>query len=299
MEPVHQRIVAELRGRIDRGELAVGDRVPSTRELTRQWGVAMATATKALTALRHEGLVHAVPGVGTVVAGGRPAAVRSRAERGLAVGQIVVAAIRIADAEGLTAVSMRRVAAELGVATMALYRHVADKDDLLVRMLDAVLEEWRVPATPPAGWRATLELAARDLWATCRRHPWLGAAISITRPQAIPAGMAHTNHILTTLDGLGLDHSEMLRTHLTLVNFVRGIASSLELEADAEAVTGLGVDAWLAGQEPALLAVLGRAELPMLERVMREDLVADLDSLFETGLCYLLDGIAVRLGPDV
>ncbi|MBZ4324459.1 GntR family transcriptional regulator, partial [Streptomyces huiliensis] len=72
------RIVTEIRRRIEAGELAPGDRVPSTREITRQWGVAMATATKVLTELRHEGLVRAVPGVGTVVAApprrpGRPA----------------------------------------------------------------------------------------------------------------------------------------------------------------------------------------------------------------------------------
>ncbi|MYR86592.1 GntR family transcriptional regulator, partial [Streptomyces sp. SID685] len=59
------QIVGELRRRIETGELAPGERVPSTREITRQWGVAMATATKVLTELRREGLVRAVPGVGT------------------------------------------------------------------------------------------------------------------------------------------------------------------------------------------------------------------------------------------
>ncbi|WPR52497.1 winged helix-turn-helix domain-containing protein [Streptomyces sp. S399] len=66
--PRYSGIAAVLRRRIETGELAPGDRVPSTREITRRWGVAMATATKALTELRREGLVRAVPGVGTVVA---------------------------------------------------------------------------------------------------------------------------------------------------------------------------------------------------------------------------------------
>ncbi|WP_241777660.1 GntR family transcriptional regulator, partial [Streptomyces sp. CT34] len=66
--PPYRRIVQEIRGRIDAGELAPGDRVPSTRRITREWGVAMATATKVLTALRQEGVVRTVPGVGTVVA---------------------------------------------------------------------------------------------------------------------------------------------------------------------------------------------------------------------------------------
>ncbi|MBR8744456.1 GntR family transcriptional regulator, partial [Nocardiopsis sp. MG754419] len=65
----YARIVADIRTRIDAGELRPGDRVPSTRDITREWGVAMATATKALAALRREGLVEAVRGVGTVVRG--------------------------------------------------------------------------------------------------------------------------------------------------------------------------------------------------------------------------------------
>src|SRR5258707_10107834 len=79
VDPPYARIVAELRERIETGGLAPGDRVPSTREITRQWGVAMATATKALTALRQAGLVRSVPGVGTVGdSTRRPAAVAHR-----------------------------------------------------------------------------------------------------------------------------------------------------------------------------------------------------------------------------
>ena len=66
-EPPSMRIAAELRAQIERGELAPGERVPSAREITRRWGVAIATATRVLAALRDDGLVRAVPGVGTVV----------------------------------------------------------------------------------------------------------------------------------------------------------------------------------------------------------------------------------------
>ena len=66
-EPPSVRIAAELRAQIERGELAPGERVPSAREITRRWGVAIATATRVLAALRDDGLVRAVPGVGTVV----------------------------------------------------------------------------------------------------------------------------------------------------------------------------------------------------------------------------------------
>ena len=71
--PPYAQIAAELRNQIEEGTLAPGDRVPSTREITQRWGVAMATATKALAALRQEGIVRPVPGVGTVVVGRQPA----------------------------------------------------------------------------------------------------------------------------------------------------------------------------------------------------------------------------------
>ncbi|MFY9774117.1 MAG: GntR family transcriptional regulator [Trebonia sp.] len=71
--PPYAQIAAELRDQIEKGTLAPGDRVPSTREITQRWGVAMATATKALAALRQEGIVRPIPGVGTVVCGRQPA----------------------------------------------------------------------------------------------------------------------------------------------------------------------------------------------------------------------------------
>ncbi|MFD0386091.1 GntR family transcriptional regulator [Streptomyces stramineus] len=155
------RIAAELRDRIASGELRAGEKVPSTRRITQEWGVAMATATKVLTVLRQEGLVRAVPGVGTVVEGpGRPGAAaaprrpRARdAEPGLTRERIVRTAVRIADAEGAAALSMRAIAAQLGVSTMALYRHVQGKDELVVMMADAVFGEDELPADAPADWR--------------------------------------------------------------------------------------------------------------------------------------------------
>ncbi len=87
-----------------------------------------------------------------------PAAARRRgtSDPRLAPDRIVAAAIAVADAEGLAGLSMRRVATELGVATMSLYRHVADKDDLLLKMMDAAFGECRFPARPPRAGGAQL-----------------------------------------------------------------------------------------------------------------------------------------------
>ncbi len=75
--PPYAQIAAELRDQIEKGNLAPGDRVPSTREITQRWGVAMATATKVLTALRQQGIVRPIPGVGTSQIGGRQPAART------------------------------------------------------------------------------------------------------------------------------------------------------------------------------------------------------------------------------
>jgi AcrR family transcriptional regulator len=309
--PPYAQIAAELRDQIEKGTLAPGDRVPSTREITQRWGVAMATATKALAALRQEGIVRPIPGVGTVVGGRRPAPARPlalappAAAPGLAAarrrgaadprlesGRIVAAAMAVADAEGLAGLSMRRVATEVGVATMSLYRHVADKDDLLLKMMDAAFGECRFPADPPEGWRDRLELAARTLWAMFQRHPWLAPALSVTRPQPIARGIVCAEWVLGALDGHGLDPSAMLTIYLTLVNYVRGTAVNLELEADAEAASGLNSEEWLDTQGSALWSIVAAGHFPVFDRVTATDYAFNLPNLFEFGLQRLLDGLA-------
>lgn len=191
---------------------------------------------------------------------------------------------------------MRRVAADLGAATMSLYRHVADKDDLLMRMMDAAFARWTFPAVPPEGWRERLTLAARMLWAMFRRHPWLAPAVSVTRPQPVPNALPFTEWVLAALEGRGLDGQTVFTVHLTLFGYVRGTAVNIEMEAEAQAVTGLDSEEWMNSQEPALLAVLAGGGFPLLERLARGGYDFDLDEVFEFGLQRLLDGFAVLLG---
>ncbi|MBV9793932.1 MAG: TetR/AcrR family transcriptional regulator C-terminal domain-containing protein [Actinobacteria bacterium] len=324
--PPYARIAAELQGQIERGELAPGQRVPSTREITARWGVAMATATKVLATLRREGLVRPVPGVGTVVsgtvvsggaapprapaAGGRLAATATRlpapgtcapgparppADRGPGDAErIVAAAITVADTEGLAALSMRRVAAELGAAPMSLYRHVADKDDLVLQMMNTVFSRFRRPE-PPDGWRAGLELAGRTLWAMFRAHPWLASAMSLTRPQVLPAALPYTEWVLTALHGHGLDPDTVFDMYLTLINFVRGTAVNLETEAEAEAASGLDNEEFMASQEPQFRELVPPGAFPMFERMISDPYDFSLDRIFEFGLQRLLDGLATLI----
>src|SRR5262245_45616375 len=167
-------IVDEIRRRIVSGHLRPGDRIPSARAITREWGVAIATATRALAALRSQGLVRSVVGVGTVVvATAQPPQETSDAPkrtvgRDLTRDRIVRTAIAVADAEGLPALTMRRLATELDVAVMSLYRHVSGKEELVVLMADDIFGEATLPDPPPSGWRAQVEAVARLQWAVSK-----------------------------------------------------------------------------------------------------------------------------------
>ncbi|MFI6152465.1 TetR/AcrR family transcriptional regulator C-terminal domain-containing protein [Kitasatospora sp. NPDC051170] len=316
-----ERIAAELRRRIAVGELAPGARVPSTRRITQEWGVAMATATKVLNRLREEGLVRAVPGVGTVVAGQarRPAAAPKRkpapadavkaeaaARRGggdgeLGPDRIVLAAIRLADTEGLAALSMRRIATELDVATMSLYRHVPSKDELLRLMTGVCFAEQPLPAPPPPGqWREGLEAVARLQWAIYRRHPWLASTMSFTRPTLVADAALHTERSLAVLAGLGLSGEEMAQAAVTLAAFACGLAVHFEREVQAEQDSGMSADEWMDGRhggEDHTELMTDTERFPMFESLHRgPEIDMSLNALFEFGLVRMLDGIGALVG---
>ncbi|MFF5291577.1 TetR/AcrR family transcriptional regulator C-terminal domain-containing protein [Paractinoplanes globisporus] len=284
--PAYRRIAGEIAARIASGELPPGAKVPSTRQIMIEYGVAMATATKVIGALRDEGLVQARRGVGTVVA--REAVAGPDRER------VVRTAIAIADAEGLGGLSMRRLAGELGIPTMSVYRHVADKEELVLLMMDEVMGATPPPEMSPAteGWRACLEALARLQWAMHRRHTWLAQAISFTRPLLAPNAMAHTEWAMAALDAYGLEPAQQFRAAVMVANYVRGTAVNLEDEAQAVQETGMTDQDWLEEREQQLAAVLASGRLPMMARALTgDDLEFDLDILLEFGLQRLLDGL--------
>ena len=303
----YQVIAAELRRRIEAGELRPGDRVPSTRALVRDFGVAMATATKALQALQQERLVHASPGVGTVVGPPPRSATRSRpagarravpADGGLDLhrDEVVRMGIAIADAEGLGALSMRRIAAELGVSTMALYRYVGGKDALVLQMVDTAMGEFPLTEAPD-GWRDGVAAVARSQWAAYRRHLWLASAVSLGRPQLLPNLLPHTDAVLRALRGV--DKSDALYAAISVFAFVRGVALAMETEAYAEQDTGLTADEWVDRQSGQMAALVAKGNLIGFRELLADgfDFDYDLDRLFEFGLGLVLDGLEVRLAP--
>jgi DNA-binding transcriptional regulator YhcF (GntR family) len=286
------RIAADLRRRIIAGELRPGDRVPSTRALVRDQGVAMATAAKALSALRDQGWVRAVPGSGTVVS--------DRAHRKPHLGRDVVvrAAIALADAEGRRALSMRRLAAELEVGPMALYRHVPDKEELLRLMADTAFGAQDLPEPGPAAWRPRLELAARTQWLAYRRHPWLAPVMlsSLVRPPVVASGLRLVDWSLRALSGSGLRRRTKLQAIMTLNGWVGGLAVSHAFEVEAEQDTGITGSQRLAADLPALAGHLESGRFPALAETITGLTDVDLDEAFEFGLRCQLDGIAALLG---
>lgn len=293
--PPYLAIAAALRDQITSGALGPGDKVPSTRQLAGHWGVAMATAAKALTLLRQEGVVEARPRSGTVVAPVRPTAPASPPDGEPSRERVLSAAIRLADADGLAAVSMRAVAAEIGVAPMTLYRHVRDKDDLLAAMSDAAFAELPPPDDPPSDSRALLELAARRLWEIHKRHPWLAHVTPLNRPMVLPNLLVYSELMLSAAALERLGPGDAYDHVVLLYNYVLGVARNIDAERRAATSTGLSDEQWVAAQQPRIAALVGTGRFPRFQAVFADldehgyDL--DLDRIFELGLRHLLDGI--------
>jgi DNA-binding transcriptional regulator YhcF (GntR family) len=292
--PLYLRIADQIAADIQSGRLAAGQPAPSTRQIVRDWGVAMATATKVIAALRAWGLVETIPGRGTIVQRRRePAAGTTRRAR-LTQREIVEAAVRIADADGLPLVTMRRVADSLGVSTMALYRHVPDKGNLALRMTDSVLAGVRLPDLPLTAWRPRLDAAAHLLWAVLSRHPWAAEVLSISRPQLMPSIVPLAEWSLSTLGAMGFGPHELLCAHINLFAHVRGMALARLAEAQAEKDTGMSADDWMRHHDRGLRQWADSAGHPGLGHIIREPFDFDLDTVFEYGLQRLLDGLDAR-----
>jgi AcrR family transcriptional regulator len=142
----------------------------------------------------------------------------------LTAGRIAEAAIEIADAEGLEAVSLARVAKEFGVTAMALYRYVPGKTELLDLMVDLAIGPPTPVADLPGGWRPQLAEWARQCLAMYHRHPWILAATGMRRQIMGPHQLGWMDAALAALAATGLTATQQHDTFLLLVGHVRNIA---------------------------------------------------------------------------
>jgi AcrR family transcriptional regulator len=210
-----------------------------------------------------------------------------RRARGLNRGRIVAAAIELVEAEGIGALSMARLAERLGCGTMSLYRHVANKDELVTFMLSAAPDPPPTPADP-SDWRGALGGWAAGLWDVYHRHPWI-LQTAAAGPPADPGQLAWLDAGLAALGGTGLSERDKLAAVMAVLHYVRG-AAGLDIEA-------AGVD----GPEyPALLRrLLADNRFPALRAALAAGVFDDTDddhlADFRSGLEQLCDGIAAKI----
>lgn len=208
------------------------------------------------------------------------------------VSQIVRAAVDLADAEGIDAVSMRRIATALRSGTASLYRCVDSREELVDLMVDAVLGD--DPHPPLAGdWRADLTAFARHLRTLLRRHPWLGPQRA-GRPTLGPHALRDHEHALRATSALTTDATSASAVVNTLMAYVHG-ATARELAAtETQQRTGMTEDEWRQVVGPYIQEIVRSGQYPHLARVIGEADDRDDEQQFEVGLAYVLDGIAAR-----
>jgi AcrR family transcriptional regulator len=214
---------------------------------------------------------------------------------GLSLDRIVDAAVRIAAAEGLGAVSMGRVAKELGVSTMSLYRYVGAKDELYVLMQEAAVGA--PPEAPPAGtgWRESLVWWARAQRAVFRQNLWL-LRIPTSGPPIGPNSLAWMEAALAGLDGTGLREEEKLSVLMLVGGYVRNesvLMSDLEAGLRAREVAP---DESLRRYAAALGALTDAERHPAITRLLGSGVFEygdEPDTDFDFGLDRVLDGIEV------
>jgi AcrR family transcriptional regulator len=223
--------------------------------------------------------------------------------------QIVDAAIELADAEGLEAVSMRRLAEKLGVGTMTPYSYVADKDELLDLMLDEVSRAMLLPEPLPGDWRVALRAIAFATRAAVEAHPWIFRG-QARRPRGRINTMRHIEQSIGAVQMLGVDRATGARVLMAVDDYVLGHCfrkRSRERMARAIAEAGeggAGIDtADRPPLDPEVEAAMEAGELPLLKRGFEQRRGGAFHGVppeadFESGLEWMLDGIEALAKSD-
>ncbi|MEO6629269.1 MAG: TetR/AcrR family transcriptional regulator [Aquihabitans sp.] len=211
--------------------------------------------------------------------------------------EITSVAIRIADDEGIDAVSMRRVAQELGAGTTSLYRYFSKKTELFELMADAVVGE--LPLTARSGeWSSDLRAVAVRERLQLQRHPWY-LTIQGARPLLGPNNLRVMDHSLSTVEDLGLDIDGMLVMVSTVIALVHGYVMNELSDLEATRLMGRDADEWMEAIGPYAQAIVDSGEYPRVARTMLDAVGPHApdraERAFTLGLDRLLDGLAASL----
>ena len=217
--------------------------------------------------------------------------------------QIVTAAIALLDREGLDALSMRRLAEELGTGAATLYWHVGSKDGLLYLVLDEVIGEGKIPDPDPERWREQIKQVARDQRAATHRHPWV-VRVSIGRIPMGPNALRYSERILAILRAAGLPPRLAVQGYLLLIATVNGftIDETGVDDASARAETPPPIDPdtrqQVADMARDYIASLPAAQFPNMTALADEFALADPDERFEFLIDIFVDGLARHAALD-
>ncbi|WP_283135164.1 TetR/AcrR family transcriptional regulator [Rhizohabitans arisaemae] len=209
--------------------------------------------------------------------------------------QITEAAIRIADAEGLEAATMRRIAAEIGAGAMSLYRYVPSRDDLIELIADRLQGEIDVEGMPSGDWRADLTRYAHGLRAMWLRHPWI-----VTVNRSLPSFGPNQLLLIERVVG-ALDAHVPIDENLALMGILNGYVESAVREeislAEEVRRSGVSEPEWMARSSPRVRQLLASGEHPIFTKVVIEARQPHLsrDDRFRHGLERVLDCIAAAL----
>jgi AcrR family transcriptional regulator len=209
---------------------------------------------------------------------------------------IVRAAMTLADAQGLAAVSLRNVGAVLGAGPMRLYRYISTKDELLELMVDAVYGETLTGKIRSADWLRTLRAIGLTTRRAAQRHPWFVDLLG-GRPHHGPNALAYTELVLAALSlapGLQDIDSVMLAAKTVNAYLIGAIRSELA-ELRAERDSGMDKAAWQTASGPYMQRMLATGKFPTLSRVVRDATHRPLATVFAEGFDRVLDGIAGRV----
>ncbi|WP_030921425.1 TetR/AcrR family transcriptional regulator [Streptosporangium amethystogenes] len=218
---------------------------------------------------------------------------------GLTVRSIVLAAIELANAEGLEAVSMRQVAERLGAGTMSLYTHVPGKGELIDLMVDTAYGELYADVDAPSrqagGWRGALEFVAARNWDLYRRNPWLLQVIDARSTLGPNASLKYEAE-LRPLDGVGLTDVEMDSVLALVLSHVQSTARAAANQARVQQESGMTDVEWWLSNAPLLDKIMDEARFPVASRVgqaagQAHHAISDPAHALTFGLDRILDGV--------
>ncbi|MCP2031534.1 AcrR family transcriptional regulator [Okibacterium sp. HSC-33S16] len=209
---------------------------------------------------------------------------------------VVDAGIALADAEGLDAFSMRKVAEHLGIGVMSLYTYVPGRDELIGLMVDQVTGELPHPELTGTV-RERLDAVARHLWLEYRRHPWL-LSVDTSRPALGPHVSDRYEWELSAVEGVGISDIAMDQVVTLIAGFVASAARTARDQETTRERSGQSDAEWWEANAPVLEKVMDGSKYPIAGRVGQAageayQAASNPELAFEFGLARVLDGIMV------